>query len=147
MKMRPEAHRNQNLSFPRSKGPVFVVTFSNIIMSINCGWLYTCYFTFLFLISRLFIIEFLFGLPRWLSGKESACRCRRGRCSPLVRKIPWRRKWQPTPVFLSGKSHGQRSLVVYSPWGCKRVGCNFVTKQQQQKILLYCFSFSKYFPI
>ena len=38
---------------------------------------------------------------------------------PWVRKIPWRRRWQPTPVFLPGKSHGQRSLVGYSPWGCK----------------------------
>ena len=37
----------------------------------------------------------------------------------LVRKIFWRRKWQPTPIFLPGKSHGQRSLVGYSPWGCK----------------------------
>ena len=36
-----------------------------------------------------------------------------------VRKIPWRRKWQPTPVFLPGKSHGWRSLAGYSPWGCK----------------------------
>ena len=36
-----------------------------------------------------------------------------------VRKIPWRRKWQPIPVFLPGKSHGQRSLVGYSPQGCK----------------------------
>ena len=35
---------------------------------------------------------------------------------PRVRKIPWRRKWQPTPVFLAGKSHGQRSLAGYSPW-------------------------------
>ena len=35
-----------------------------------------------------------------------------------VRKIPWRRKWQPTPVFLCGKFHGQRSLEGYSPWGC-----------------------------
>ena len=38
---------------------------------------------------------------------------------PWVRKIPWRRKWQPTPVFLPGDSHGQRSLVGYSPWGHK----------------------------
>ena len=38
---------------------------------------------------------------------------------PWVKKIPWRRKWQPTPVFLSGKSHGQRSLAGYSPWGHK----------------------------
>ena len=36
-----------------------------------------------------------------------------------VEKIPWRRKWQPTPVFLPGKFHGQRSLVGSSPWGCK----------------------------
>ena len=36
---------------------------------------------------------------------------------PWVWKIPWRRKWQPTPVFLPGKSYGQRSLVGYSPWG------------------------------
>ena len=35
------------------------------------------------------------------------------------RKIPWRRAWQPTPVFLAGESHGQRSLAGYSPWGCK----------------------------
>ena len=39
--------------------------------------------------------------------------------SPWVGKIPWRRKWQPTLVFLPGESHGQRSLVGYSPWGCK----------------------------
>ena len=36
-----------------------------------------------------------------------------------VGKIPWKRKWQPTPVFLHGKSHGQRSLVGYNPWGSK----------------------------
>ena len=38
---------------------------------------------------------------------------------PWVGKIPWRRKWQSTPILLLGKSHGQRSLVGYSPWGCK----------------------------
>ena len=42
--------------------------------------------------------------------------------SHRVRKIPWRRKWQPTPVLLPGKSHGQRNLEGYSPGGCKRVG-------------------------
>ena len=57
------------------------------------------------------------GLPRWLSGKESACQCRRCGFHPWVRKIPWRRKWQLTPVFLPGKSHGQRSLAGCSPWG------------------------------
>ena len=45
--------------------------------------------------------------------------CRRPRFDPWDRKIPWRRKWQPTPVFLPRKSHGQRSLVGYSPWDCK----------------------------
>ena len=54
-------------------------------------------------------------LPRWRSGKESACQCRRPRFDPWVRKIPWSRKWQPTPVFLPGKFHGQRSLVGCSP--------------------------------
>ena len=43
------------------------------------------------------------------------------RFDPLVGEIPWRRKWQPTLVFLAGKSHGQRSLAGYSPWGCKEL--------------------------
>ena len=51
--------------------------------------------------------------------KESACQCRRWEFDSLVRKIPWRRQWLPIPVFLPGKSHGQRSLVGYSPWGRK----------------------------
>ena len=42
---------------------------------------------------------------------------RRRRFDPWVGKIPWRRKWQPTPVLLPGKSHGQRSLVGFRPWG------------------------------
>ena len=56
----------------------------------------------------------------WLSGKESACqcrRCKRRRFDPWVGKIPQRRKWKSTPVFLPGESHGQRSLVGHSPWG------------------------------
>ena len=51
--------------------------------------------------------------------KESACRCKRRGFNPWVRKIPWNKKWQPTPVFLPGKLYGQRSLVDYSPWGLK----------------------------
>ena len=38
---------------------------------------------------------------------------------PWVGKIPWRRAWKPTPVFLSGASHGQRNQAGYSPWGCR----------------------------
>ena len=52
---------------------------------------------------------------------------------PGAGKILWRRAWQPTQVFLLGESHGQRSLVGYSPWGCKRVGYNLATKQQHQQ--------------
>ena len=56
------------------------------------------------------------------SGKEPTCQsrtCKRCRFDPWVGKIPWRRVWQPTPVFLPRESHGQRSLVGYSPWGHK----------------------------
>ena len=60
-----------------------------------------------------------FWLSWWLIGKESDCQCRRLVFNPWFRKIPWRREWQPTPVFLPGKSHGQRSLAGYSTWGCK----------------------------
>ena len=58
------------------------------------------------------------------SGKEFACQCRRyKRCGfdSGAAKNPWSRKWQPTPVFLHGKFHGQRSLVGYSPWGHKEL--------------------------
>ena len=61
------------------------------------------------------------ALRRWLSGKGSACQGWRCKFDPWVRNIPWRRKWQLNPVFLPGKSHGQSSLVGYSPWGLNRV--------------------------
>ena len=57
---------------------------------------------------------------------------RRHGFDPWLEKTPWRRKWQPTPVFLPGKSHGQRRLVGYSPWGHERFKCDLETKQQQQ---------------
>ena len=62
------------------------------------------------------------GFSGGASGKEPACKCRRCKrpgFNPWVGKIPWRRTWQPTPVFLPGESHGQKSLVGYSPWGHK----------------------------
>ena len=75
------------------------------------------------------------GLPWQLSGKEPVWQCRRCRrrgFHPWVGKIPWRRKWQSTPIFLPGKSHGQRNLVGSSPWDLKRVGHDWVTKKEQQ---------------
>ena len=51
----------------------------------------------------------------------SACNVGRPGFDPWVGKIPWRRKQQPTPVFLPGESHGRRNLVGYSPWGHKEL--------------------------
>ena len=62
------------------------------------------------------------GFPGGISGKESACQCRRfKKFDPWVGKMPWRRQWQPIPVFLSGKSHGQRSLSGDNLWGQKKL--------------------------
>ena len=71
------------------------------------------------------------GLTGGATGKEPTCQCRRHkRCwfDPWVRKIPWRRAQKPTPVFLSGKFHGQRSLVDYSLQGHKRLVTTKMTK-------------------
>ena len=73
------------------------------------------------------IYTYTLGLPRGLSDKGSACQCRRyrgcRRCEfdPWIRKIPWRRKWQPISVFLPGISHGQRSLANLQSMGSQRV--------------------------
>ena len=64
------------------------------------------------------------GFPGGASGKEPTCQSRRHkrlRFDPWVRKIPWRRAWQPTPGFLPGESHGQRCLASYSPWSHKEL--------------------------
>ena len=60
------------------------------------------------LLSKQYKPEVTVRIPRWHSGEGSACQCRRPRFDPWVGKIPWSRKWQPTPVFLPEKSHGQR---------------------------------------
>ena len=53
-------------------------------------------------------------------GPAGQCRrCKRSEFNPWIGRIPWRRKWHPSLVFLPGESHGQRNLVGYSPWGCK----------------------------
>ena len=62
------------------------------------------------------------GFPSGASGKESACSAGDARGSgsiPGSERFSWRRKWQLTPGFLPGESHGQRSLVGYGPWGHK----------------------------
>ena len=72
------------------------------------------------------------GLPWWLSSKESTFLYRRCGFDPWVGKIPWRRKWQLTPVFLPEEAHGQRSLVDCSTWGHKRAGQDLAIKQQRK---------------
>ena len=54
-------------------------------------------------------------------SKRVCLQCRRPGFDPWVGKIPWSKIWQPTPVFLPGESHGQRSLAGYNPWGCKEL--------------------------
>ena len=99
-------------------------------------------------------------------GKESACKSSRpSRFDPWVGKIPWRRKWQPTPVFLPGESHGQKSMVGYSPRGCKEstrlrdltftskygayhsllisIQCRSVGQLRNPKWIVYCVQYSK----
>ena len=68
------------------------------------------------------VISHVSWVSKWRSGKESACHCRRLRrhgVYPWVGKIPWSRKWQPTPVCLPGKFHAQRGLAGYSAGGLK----------------------------
>ena len=68
------------------------------------------------------VLPITLGFPGGTSGKESTYqhrRHKRPRFDPWLGKIPWRKAWQPIPVFLPGESHGQRSLVGYSPQGHK----------------------------
>ena len=90
-----------------------------------------------------------FGFKSWISkfiarrleklnhrpDKESACSARDPGSIP--RKIPWRRKWQPTLIFLPGKSHGQRNLADCSPWGQKEAD----TPEHTPKLILKYFIF------
>ena len=64
-------------------------------------------------------MRLLEGFPGGSDGKASTCNAGDPASIPGVRKISWRRKWQPTPVLLPRKFHGWRSLVGYSPWGHK----------------------------
>ena len=78
-------------------------------------------------------------LTRWCSGKESACQCRRCRrlgFDSWVKKIPCRRKWQPTPVSLPEKSHWQRSLVGYNRGSCKELDMTEDTHNVKSRCLL-----------
>ena len=89
---------------------------------------------FIYLNSIYHCLKWPAGASHGLSGKEPACQCR---FNPWVRKIPWRRKWQPTPVFLPGESHGQRSLGGYSPRGHKESDMTEVLSMHARKMMSY----------
>ena len=73
------------------------------------------------------------GLSQWLSGKESACQWRRWELDPRIRKIPWRRKWQPTPVFLLRSPKGRGAMVGLS-MGLQGVGQDWVSELTCTKV-------------
>ena len=88
------------------------------------------------------------GFPGGASGKELMCQSRRHkRCwfNPWVRKILWRRKWHPTPIFLLGESHGQKCLAGYSPWGLQRVGHDWASENISCKRVPSIFQFLVFF--
>ena len=84
-------------------------------------------------------------IPWWLRGQSVHLQCGRPGFSPWVRKIPWRRKWQPTPVLLPGKSHGRSSLWGCSPWGCQESArLSDFTFTFIQHIFSYCIPVLRY---
>ena len=121
----PAAESTAYLSLPNT--PVFLYAlpesgklWSQIQLGINLGSVLCDYVS-----SKkphLFATVFPYIFQSFPGGSEvkvSATQCGRPGFNPWVGKIPWRRKWQPTPVLLPGESHGQRSLVGYSPQGHK----------------------------
>ena len=87
--------------------------------------------------------------PRGLSGKESACQDRSRGLDPWVGKMPWRRKWQPTPGSLSGKSYRQRNLATVH--GVAKSGHNRATKQKAKveliSLVISAFGYTVQMPL
>ena len=88
-------------------------------------------------------------IPWWLSGQRIRLQCRRCQrlgLDPWIGKIPWRREWQSALAFLSGKSHGQRSLAGYSPCGRKELDTEhtqacYISKSHFTGIIYRCWPF------
>ena len=76
------------------------------------------------------------GLPWWLRWQRICLQCRRPGCDPWVEKIPWKKAWEPTPVFLPGESHKQRSLVA-SVHGVTRIGHDLATNATMIEWLIH----------
>ena len=111
-------------SSPRQTLGLLVLSF----LEWNClTWL--CSFLLYNEVDQLKVYTYL-GFPGGASGKEPTCQqCRRCGFDPWVGKISWRRAWQPTPVFLPGESHGQRSLAGCSSWHLKELDTTKATSR------------------
>ena len=105
-----------------------------LLLSFSC----VCYKEYL---KNIVQLQYPLGFPGGSSGEESVCQNksgRRRRFDPWVGKSPWRKKWQPTPVFFPEKSHGQRSLAAYSPWGHKELDTTeWLSMHTYNDIMLY----------
>ena len=115
---------------------------SQIALIFEVMWLTTSSIKHTFRIAFRPVFIILNGLPKWHSGKESSCLRRRRKrwgFNSGVGKILWSRKWQPTPVFVPGKLHGQRSPVGYSPGGHKQLDIiehtQIIFKSQQASLM------------
>ena len=106
---------------------VFMYTEKHWVNHADCSWILLLIWTELPThfrpgLSSLLAVGWGWSQVRWRCEKNpSARRHKRRGFNPWVGKITWRRKWQPTPVFLPGESHGQRSLAGYSPRGHKEL--------------------------
>ena len=93
------------------------------------------------------------GLPRWLKRSRIRLQCNRPRFSPWVGKVPWRREWQPTAVFLPGKSHGHGSLAGSSPRDHKESDSTEHIRREQRflspwtSLMIWTSVFSRSFPV
>ena len=90
-----------------------------VFLSMNLGVSFSYFLKVKCISLKTFLRNLNRGFPSSSVGKRICLQCKRPRFDPWVRKIPWRRKWQPTPVFLPGEFHEQRSLACYSPWDSK----------------------------
>ena len=109
----------------------------NLILNFKCLHIFIFFMAYIFYIHSCSRPESSLNqasqVVKWLKKKSSKCGL-----GPWFRKTPWRREWQPTPIFLPGKSHEQWNLDGYSPWGCKESVRTWVTEHTGAHYLLLC---------
>ena len=98
---------------------ISVINYFSVVSSVNISPSWLGYLLTLFMVYYIMQIVYSSLYVKWASLVAQRLKRLPAIWETWVGKIPWRRKWQPTPVFLPGESRGQRSLVGYSPWGHK----------------------------